>query len=257
VTFGLCSVARIISLRPATRSSGGGRRNTFSTSPIHKPRSWRRFAGSGTATARGIPNGNEEAWLKSWSATADRVANIAETSLRQGHRVSAREAFLRASNYYRTAEFFRRRDPANDPEVVRLSDRSRETFVVAAKLLGTPSRSLRSHMKIRLFPANRKPVAYASGSAASTRQNEDNRATVRPPVRLPRSSRESRSIACRSAKAPCATASRSLPAATASSDNALSTSSISLGRWRNPEPSATGRSFPAGNKVSDKTCVRK
>jgi hypothetical protein len=90
------------------------------------------------ATARLIPNGNEEAWLTSWSATADRVANIAVTSLRQGHRVSAREAFFRASNYYRTAEFFRRRDPANDPEVMRLSDRSRETFVAAAKLLGTP-----------------------------------------------------------------------------------------------------------------------
>jgi len=80
-------------------------------------------------TARLIPNGNEDAWLKSWRATADRVANIAETSLRQGHHVSAREAFFRASNYYRTAEFFRRRDPANDPEVIRLSDRSRETFV--------------------------------------------------------------------------------------------------------------------------------
>jgi Esterase FrsA-like len=89
-------------------------------------------------TARLIPNGNEDAWLKSWRATADRVANIAETSLRQGHHVSAREAFFRASNYYRTAEFFRRRDPANDPEAIRLSDRSRETFVAAAKLLGTP-----------------------------------------------------------------------------------------------------------------------
>ncbi|OMI05838.1 dipeptidyl aminopeptidase [Bradyrhizobium brasilense] len=90
------------------------------------------------ATARLIPNGNEEAWLKSWTATADRVANIAETSLSQGHRVSAREAFLRASNYYRTAEFFRRHDPANDREVTRLSNRSCETFVAAAKLLGSP-----------------------------------------------------------------------------------------------------------------------
>src|SRR5258705_11042496 len=90
-------------------------------------------------TSRLIPNGNEEAWLKSWSATADRVANIAESSLRQGHRVSAREAFFRASNYYRTAEFFRRRDPARDPEVISLSDRSRETFVPAGKCLGTPS----------------------------------------------------------------------------------------------------------------------
>src|SRR6202163_4580907 len=95
------------------------------------------------ATARLIPNGNEEAWLKSWSATADRAANIAETSLRQGHHVSAREAFFRASNYYRTAEFFRRRAPANDPDVIRLSDRSRQTFVAAAKLLGSPCEIIR------------------------------------------------------------------------------------------------------------------
>ena len=36
------------------------------------------------------------------------VHAIADACLAAGHRVSAREAYLRASNYYRTAEFFRR-----------------------------------------------------------------------------------------------------------------------------------------------------
>jgi pimeloyl-ACP methyl ester carboxylesterase len=89
-------------------------------------------------TARQIPDGNETAWLKSWKATAERVHGIARASLKQGHAVSAREAFLRASNYYRTAEFFQRRDPANDPEVSALSSASREAFISASRLLGTP-----------------------------------------------------------------------------------------------------------------------
>jgi hypothetical protein len=46
------------------------------------------------ATVRSIPNGNEDAWLRSWTATADRVAGIAEASLQRGHVVSAREAYL-------------------------------------------------------------------------------------------------------------------------------------------------------------------
>jgi hypothetical protein len=41
---------------------------------------------------------------------------------------------LRASNYYRTAEFYRRDDPWNDPEVTELSRRSRETFRSAIAL---------------------------------------------------------------------------------------------------------------------------
>lgn len=89
-------------------------------------------------TAKEIPEGNESAWLKSWERTADRVAGLAEESLARGHEVSAREAFFRASNYYRTAEFFKREDPHIDPDVARLSARSRDTFVAAAKLLATP-----------------------------------------------------------------------------------------------------------------------
>ena len=52
--------------------------------------------------------------------------------------MSAREALLRASNYYRTAEFFLREHPATDPEVQLLSARSRETFAQAAALLDNP-----------------------------------------------------------------------------------------------------------------------
>lgn len=89
-------------------------------------------------TASKIPDGDEEAWLREWKALADRIAQQGEASLARGHHVSAREAFLRASNYYRVAEFYRRSDPTNDPEVISISRLSRETFQKAAILLDTP-----------------------------------------------------------------------------------------------------------------------
>ncbi|MDT5103106.1 MAG: hypothetical protein QOI25_619 [Mycobacterium sp.] len=75
-------------------------------------------------TARAIPDGDEAAWHREWKATAQRVEALGRDSLEGGHPVSAREALLRASNYYRTAEFYRRDDPWNDPEVAELSRRS-------------------------------------------------------------------------------------------------------------------------------------
>lgn len=87
-------------------------------------------------TARAIPNGDETAWHREWKATAERVEELGRTSLAAGHLVSAREALLRASNYYRTAEFYRREDPWHDPEVTLLSTRSRETFQTAIPLFG-------------------------------------------------------------------------------------------------------------------------
>ena len=86
------------------------------------------------ATAQAIPDGDEASWHREWKATAERVEELGRKSLAHGHRVSAREALLRASNYYRTAEFYRRDDPARDPEVALLSARSRDTFVTAMSL---------------------------------------------------------------------------------------------------------------------------
>ncbi len=89
-------------------------------------------------TARAIPEGDEAAWLSEWEATADRVARLGDASLAAGRYVSAREAFFRASNYYRTAEFFQRENPQEDVNVARLSQRSTQTFIQAAQLLDTP-----------------------------------------------------------------------------------------------------------------------
>src|ERR1700734_4417124 len=57
-------------------------------------------------TASRIPEGDFLAWYRAWKQTADRISAVGERALRQGHRVSARDAFLRAANYYRTGEFY-------------------------------------------------------------------------------------------------------------------------------------------------------
>jgi len=53
-------------------------------------------------TAQRITAGDYDSWHDEWLATADRVAGYARTT----SGVSARDAYLRASNYYRSAEFF-------------------------------------------------------------------------------------------------------------------------------------------------------
>jgi alpha-beta hydrolase superfamily lysophospholipase len=90
------------------------------------------------ATTRLIREGDVDGWLRSWRETAERVHELARASLAAGHRVSARQAFLRASNYYRTAEFFRRRTPIGDRLLLELSRRSRETFGDAIDLMDRP-----------------------------------------------------------------------------------------------------------------------
>jgi len=89
-------------------------------------------------TAGHIDEGDEAGWHEAWKATAQRVAEIGEQALASGHRVSAREALLRASNYYRTAADFLLEHPATDPEMTLLSAGQRDTFAAAVGLFDTP-----------------------------------------------------------------------------------------------------------------------
>ena len=83
------------------------------------------------ATAARITPGDWESWHWEWRAVADRIATIADKCAADGHAASASSAYLRASNYYRTAEFFLRDEPWNDPRVADTSARAIETFRAA------------------------------------------------------------------------------------------------------------------------------
>ena len=82
-------------------------------------------------TASRIEPGDYASHHREWYATAERVAAVAKASEEAGHPISAGEAYLRASNYYRNSEFIDHDNPAAQRHV--------ETFQLAVKLLGIPA----------------------------------------------------------------------------------------------------------------------
>lgn len=84
------------------------------------------------STAYRIKDGDFESWYKEWLNTAQRVHKYADNSLAAGHKISACEAYLRASNYYRVAESLLM-EPA-DPRIQLTWGNSKECFSKAAEL---------------------------------------------------------------------------------------------------------------------------
>ena len=89
------------------------------------------------ATAGQITPGDYDSWHAAWNALADRIAAQGEACLASGHRVSARDGFLRASNYYRSSEFFLHGTPS-DPRIAVAYKRSVACFQAAAALFDPP-----------------------------------------------------------------------------------------------------------------------
>jgi hypothetical protein len=57
------------------------------------------------STVYRIKEGDFEIWYKEWLKTTKRIHKYANDCISEGHTISSREAYLRASNYYCTAEF--------------------------------------------------------------------------------------------------------------------------------------------------------
>ena len=92
------------------------------------------------ATAARIREDDYESWFQEWNRTAERIRKIAEDSLAHGHPVSAREAYLRASNYYRCAEFFMHMEIGKtDPRAMETYDKSVACFRQGIQQLPFPS----------------------------------------------------------------------------------------------------------------------
>ena len=85
------------------------------------------------ATAARIQEDDFESWTVEWLKTAQRVQELAEQSQEHGHSVSAREAYFRASNYYRAAEFYLHGNPS-DPRITDFSRKARACFEQALGL---------------------------------------------------------------------------------------------------------------------------
>jgi pimeloyl-ACP methyl ester carboxylesterase len=94
------------------------------------------------AAARQIGEPDAERWFQAWSELADGILAEAEKSLAQGCRFSARSAYLRASNYYRTAYTFLIGAPV-DARVVSAYRCQRAAFEAAASLMSPAAESIR------------------------------------------------------------------------------------------------------------------
>ncbi|MGB9476063.1 MAG: alpha/beta fold hydrolase [Candidatus Udaeobacter sp.] len=93
--------------------------------------------GEAWAIAARIQPGDTTGWYNAWSSCADRLYRLALNSCAAGHRVSAQNAFLRASNYYRASYIFMFALPV-DPRVVEAYDKQTKAFRNAAALFEPP-----------------------------------------------------------------------------------------------------------------------
>jgi hypothetical protein len=89
------------------------------------------------AFAKKIKSGDYDSWCEANNAVADRLADEAEGQLKKAHKISARDNYLRASSYYRSAEFFLHANP-RDPRMKRAFERTTACYRQAAALF-TPA----------------------------------------------------------------------------------------------------------------------
>jgi len=82
-----------------------------------------------------IRDNDPESWVREWAIIAANVAETAERAATTGKLIVARQAFMRASNYYRTAMFSL---PPTDQRLDQYMTLSRELFRRGARLFSPP-----------------------------------------------------------------------------------------------------------------------
>jgi pimeloyl-ACP methyl ester carboxylesterase len=82
-------------------------------------------------------DGGADEWHKAWTDLADELCNTAMRSAAKGHRVSAREAYVRAATYYRVGSYPLYGGPTDD-RVKRVFEREEAAFASAASLHDHP-----------------------------------------------------------------------------------------------------------------------
>ena len=84
------------------------------------------------STAYRIHEGDFESWYSEWLKTAERVRKFADDCRSLRCKISAHQAYLRASSYYRTAEFFLHENP-NDHRIIETWQSSVNCFLNATE----------------------------------------------------------------------------------------------------------------------------
>jgi hypothetical protein len=91
------------------------------------------------ATVAAISDGDDSSWVAHWQGLASRVEAIAAAAQSRGHRVSARNAYLRAAAYYATALSAIDGAPEGETLLGPLFTAHRRCFDVHVSLLDPPA----------------------------------------------------------------------------------------------------------------------
>ncbi len=86
---------------------------------------------------KNITENDDEAWFSSWNALSRQVELQAQEYERNGHFLSASSSYSRASNYYRTCEFFLHTNPG-DKRIYDNWKKSRDCFIKGMKYFSHP-----------------------------------------------------------------------------------------------------------------------
>jgi pimeloyl-ACP methyl ester carboxylesterase len=99
--------------------------------------------------ARRIDETDGESWINEWSRLADRVEALGDESRDSGHLISARECYMRASNYYRTAEYG---TSPTHPRFQEIWEKSVDCFHKSAELFSPPIQCIDVHFEDKSLP---------------------------------------------------------------------------------------------------------
>src|ERR1700679_2910662 len=91
-----------------------------------------------TAVAN-ITDGDATSWVSEWRSLAERIQAIGDASLNAGHRVSARNAYLRAAVYYAASYVFVDGTENADVQLAELFAAHRKCFGLHVSLLDPPA----------------------------------------------------------------------------------------------------------------------
>ena len=89
------------------------------------------------ATVNRITSGNFDSWYNEWNAIGERIFAEAEAQFSAGHRISARDSYLRATTYFRTSEFFLHGNP-EDPRIYSAYRKSIQAYKACCALYDPP-----------------------------------------------------------------------------------------------------------------------
>ena len=110
------------------------------------------WAGAGSdfgevrTTIERIGAGDIHDWHHEWTATAERIESIGDECVRRKHSVSAREAYIRAATYHRTA-YYPLFGPTVESPLAESSRREWNAMVKAAPLFDPPIEIQRKKLK--------------------------------------------------------------------------------------------------------------